>query len=326
MSATHLRRSKPVLAFTCGDPAGVGPEAVVSALRSGRLKKICEPLLVGEASVWKRAGWRPRLAAVLDTGFGLEAPPFGKTTREGGRASFAALRLAARLAGRGLVSGLVTAPISKEAWALAGVPYPDHTEYLRAATGSPGAQMILGSPGKRLWCVIVTRHIPLNRVSAALSVAKILAAAQELRGALRRLGIRRPRLGLCAFNPHAGEAGLIGDEERRVLIPAARSAGLRGLTLEGPIAADAAWRRHAEGEFDGLVALYHDQAMIALKAAAGLGVVNWTAGLPFIRTSPGHGTAFDIAGRGKADCLATVAAAELAVRLHDPSGRAKRSP
>ena len=183
--------------------------------------------------------------------------------------------------------------------------------------------MILAAPQKGLWCVLATRHIPLARVPGALTQAGILSAARALSGALRRVGMRRPRLVLCGLNPHAGEGGLLGLEEKRVLEPAVRSARRSGLALSGPMPADAAWRRHVAGGCDGLVCLYHDQAMIGLKAAAGLGVVNWTVGLPFVRVSPGHGTAFDVAGRGRADASATAAAAALAVSL---CGREKRPP
>ncbi|MDD5628426.1 MAG: 4-hydroxythreonine-4-phosphate dehydrogenase PdxA [Elusimicrobia bacterium] len=308
------RRSRPVLAFTSGDPSGIGPEAVLGALRGGSLARACRPVLVGEASVWHRAGWRPGAIPLRDTGLGLRPPAYGRADAAGGAMSFAAVAEAVRLAARGLADAVVTAPISKEAWALAGVPYRDHTEYLRSATGAD-AQMILAAPQRGLWCVLATRHIPLAGVPSALSGAKVLSAARVLWEALRKTGVKRPRLVLCGLNPHAGEGGLLGHEERRVLIPAVRSARRAGVDLSGPLPADAAWRHHAAGGCYGLVCLYHDQAMIGLKAAAGLGVVNWTAGLPFVRVSPGHGTGPDIAGRGLADPSATLEASSLAVRL-----------
>jgi 4-hydroxythreonine-4-phosphate dehydrogenase len=209
---------------------------------------------------------------------------------------------------------MVTAPISKEAWSLAGVPYRDHTEYLRSVTGAD-AQMILAAPHRKLWCVLATRHVPLARVPGALSPTVVLAAARTLDKALRQVGLRNPKLVLCALNPHAGESGLLGGEERRVLVPAVRLARRAGLDLSGPMPADAAWRLHVGGGCDGLVCLYHDQAMIGLKAVAGLGVVNWTAGLPFVRVSPGHGTAMDAAGRRRADSSSMIEAVLLTIRL-----------
>ncbi|MDD5656072.1 MAG: 4-hydroxythreonine-4-phosphate dehydrogenase PdxA, partial [Elusimicrobia bacterium] len=214
---------------------------------------------------------------------------------------------------RGLVDAVVTAPISKQAWRLAGVAWRDHTEYLRERTGADG-QMILAAPERRLWCVLATRHVPFSRVASLLNTDKIISAARSLDRALRRIGKNRPRLVLCALNPHAGENGLLGGEEKSVLLPAAAAARRLGLALAGPSPADAAWRLHARGGCDGLVCLYHDQALIGLKAAAGLSLVNWTEGLPFIRVSPGHGTAFDLAGKGAADASGTIAAARLAAR------------
>lgn len=249
-----------------------------------------------------------------DTGLGLKPPPLGRITARGGAASFVAVAAAVRLAARGLVDAVVTAPISKEAWRLGRVPYRDHTEYLRSVTGSD-AQMILAAPRQGLWCVLVTRHVPLAGVPGAVTVSRVLAAARALQEGLQRTGLRRPRLVLCGLNPHAGENGLLGREESRVLTPAARLARSRGLALFGPLPADAAWRLHVKGGCDGLVCLYHDQALIGLKAAAGLGVVNWTAGLPFVRVSPGHGTAFDAAGKGQVDPAGVVAATRLALQL-----------
>ncbi|MCX5796358.1 MAG: 4-hydroxythreonine-4-phosphate dehydrogenase PdxA [Elusimicrobia bacterium] len=286
----------------------------MAALRRGRLVRLCRPLLVGETAVWRRAGWRPGAIPVWDTGRGLKAPAYGRVSAAGGALSFAAVAAAVRLAARGLVDAVVTAPINKAAWSLAGVPYHDHTEYLRAVTGAD-AQMILAAPQLKLWCVLATRHVPLARVPSALSPANVLSAARVLSDSLRATGLKRPRLVLCGLNPHAGEGGLLGREEQTLLVPAVRRARRAGLTLSGPLPADAAWRLHVEGGCDGLVCLYHDQAMIGLKAAAGLGVINWTAGLPFVRVSPGHGTAMDIAGMNRADATATIEAAKLAAKL-----------
>ncbi|MDE2040136.1 MAG: 4-hydroxythreonine-4-phosphate dehydrogenase PdxA [Elusimicrobia bacterium] len=300
--------------FSCGDPAGIGPRAVVLALRAPGLRAACRPLLLGHRAVWRRAGWTSDLAELAEPGGRAVAPPWGKPSARGGRLSFSALELALRLLGRGMADGLVTAPISKKSWALAGVPDRDHTGWLSRETGRD-VQMILGAPRRRLWTVLATRHVPLSRVSALLTTPLVSGAALSLRRALAELGFARPRLGLCAFNPHAGEDGLLGVEESRVLLSAVRRAKAAGTRLEGPIAADTAWRWHREGRLDGLVSLYHDQALIPLKIAAGLAIVNWTEGLPFPRTSPGHGTGFDLAGRGEPDAAATLEAALLAARL-----------
>lgn len=311
MSATS-RRSK-VLALTCGDPAGVGPRAALAAARA--LPRGVEPLFVGEAAVWARAGRRPADGPLLDTRLGLPAPRPGRPTAAGGALSAAAFEAALTLAARGLADAVVTMPVSKDAWAKAGYPWRDHTARLAAFCGTPEAEMILGVPSKKLWCAIVTRHVPLKEVAGRLSARGVLSCARELDGSLRRLGVRSPRLALCGLNPHAGEGGLIGSEEARALAPAAARARREGLRLDGPLPADSAWRLHAEGAYDGLVCLYHDQALIPLKALGGLSGVNWTAGIPFIRVSPAHGTAYDAAAAGSFDPAAAIESARLAARL-----------
>ncbi len=224
--------------------------------------------------------------------------------------SAASFEEALRLVARGLAGGVVTAPISKTSWSQADYPWRDHTERLADFAGKPDAQMVLGVPSRGLWCVIATRHIPLREVPGKLNARSITACAEALGEALRRLGRTKPRLALCGLNPHAGEGGLIGTEELSLLAPLARR-----LKLDGPLPADSAWRLHAEGVYDGLVCLYHDQALIPLKALGGLSGVNWTVGIPFVRTSPAHGTAYDAAAAGRLDPAAAIESARLAARL-----------
>jgi 4-hydroxythreonine-4-phosphate dehydrogenase len=242
--------------------------------------------------------------------------------------SYLAVLEAVRLCARGLASGIVTAPVSKEAWHMAGAPHLDHTELLKERTGSKNVAMLLCAHAPRLsgaWAarkeydlraagslraVLATRHVPLSRVPSLLRYEGIRDAAVITDKALREdLGIRSPHLALLALNPHGGESGLLGREEERILKPAAIRLRKEGLRLEGPLPADAAWAAHRAGRFDALIALYHDQALIPLKLAAGYAIVNWTLGLPIVRTSPGHGTAYDIAGQGKADPSGMIAAA-----------------
>lgn len=308
MSAISRRPSK-TLAFTCGDPAGVGPRGALASLRAGALPAGVTPVLVGETSVWRRAGWRPSDGPIRDTGLGLAAPRAGRPTPAGGRISAASFEEALSLVARGLVGGVVTAPISKTSWSEAGYPWRDHTERLADFAGKPDAQMVLGVPSRGLWCAIATRHIALKEVPRALNARAIAACAETLAEALRKLGKKKPRLALCALNPHAGEHGLIGTEEQGLLAPLARR-----LKLEGPLPADSAWRLHVEGAYDGLVCLYHDQALIPLKALGGLAGVNWTVGIPFVRTSPAHGTAYEAAAAGRLDPAAAIESARLAAR------------
>ena len=315
MSAISRRTSSATLAFTCGDPAGVGPRAALAAVRAGALPRGVAPLFVGERSVWARAGWRAADGPVFDTRLGLKASVPGRPDAEGGRVSAAAFEASLTLAARGLAAGIVTGPIAKDGWASAGYGFRDHTERLALCGGDGTAEMILGVPSKGLWCVLATRHLPLRDAVKTLDADAVKSSARALDASLRRLGVKRPRLALCGLNPHAGEGGLLGGEEKSILAPAAAALRREGLSLEGPLPADSAWRLHIAGAYDGLVCLYHDQALIPLKAAGGLSGVNWTVGIPFARTSPAHGTAWDAARSGRVDASATIEAARLAARL-----------
>lgn len=288
----------------------MGPRAALASVRAGALGRGVSPVFVGERAVWIKAGWRPSDGPVRDTALGLPAPRPGRPDPACGTISAASFEESLNLIARGLAGGVVTAPISKSGWSQAGYPWRDHTERLAAFAGRPDAQMVLGVPSQNLWCATATRHLPLREVARRLKAGDVAACARDLAAALRLLGRRAPRLALCALNPHAGEDGLIGTEERDFLAPLAKR-----LRIAGPLPADSAWRLHAEGEYDGLVCLYHDQALIPLKALGGLAGVNWTAGLPFVRTSPAHGTAYDAAAAGRLDPAAAVESARLASRL-----------
>ena len=279
-------------------------------MRAGALARGVTPVFVGDAAVWRAAGWRSADGPVHDTRLGLRVPAPGRPTVDGGRLSAASFEAALTLCARGVAGGLVTAPVSKEGWRAAGYPWTDHTGRLADFAGRPDAQMVLGVPSLGLWCAIATRHLPLKEVARELGSRGVTGCAAALREALRLLGRRSPKVALCALNPHAGEGGMLGTEERDWLAPLARR-----LKLGGPLPADSAWRLHAKGEYDGLVCLYHDQALIPLKALGGLAGVNWTLGLPFVRTSPAHGTAYDAAAAGKIDPAAAVESARLAARL-----------
>lgn len=313
MSATS-RRAPKLLAFSSGDPAGVGPRAVLAALRAGALPRGFSPVLVGAREVWRRAGWRAADGPIRDPGVFGSVPRAGCPTVDGGRLSAASFEESVRLAARGLVAGIVTAPIAKDFWSAAGYPWKDHTERLAALAGGD-AEMVLGVPSKNLWCALATRHLPLKEAARTVGRREVASAARALGAALRRLGIARPRLALCALNPHAGEGGLIGGEELANLAPAAASLRRQGLRLDGPLPADSAWRLHVDGVYDGVVCLYHDQALIPLKVLGGLSGVNWTVGLPFVRVSPAHGTGWEASRTGLIDPSATFEAARLAARL-----------
>ena len=215
------------------------------------------------------------------------------------------------------VAAVVTGPISKESLHLAGIPFPGHTEMLQALAGAPQVEMLMASgPLKAL---LITRHIPLKSVPGRLSIPGIVESVRLADRYLRRYLGRRPRWAVCGLNPHAGDNGILGDEEKRIVAPAVRRLAVAGLSVRGPLPADTAWSQHAAGRYDACACLYHDQGMIPLKALHPEKLVNITVGLPFARTSPGHGTAFDL-GLGRrpwsgADPSATIEAARLAVAL-----------
>lgn len=314
---------KPIIAITAGDPAGIGPEIVAKALRFPGVLRRCRPLVIGDLEALRAAGFKAKTVPVLDVPVSGRIET-GRIRASHGMAAFKAVRLAARLIARGKVSALVTAPVSKQAWKEAKIPFKGHTEFFQSELGlPPPAMMFMGRApsGRTLRASLVTGHLPLSQVSGRLSVRSVTEAALLTEEALRRLGISKPRIGLCAFNPHAGESGLLGLEEIKVLRPGLeRLKKISRSRWQGPLPADWAWQSHVQGELDALVCLYHDQALMPLKAAAG-SLVHWTLGLPFVRTSPAHGTAFDIAGRGAADPSSMIEAILWAAKLAKSSNR-----
>lgn len=329
---------KPLLAITMGDPAGIGPEIVVKALGSGRLWRACRPVVVGRRPVLEAAARRLRAKVVFDTA-GARLPPtatghcplvetgperdplpsLGRPSAAGGRAALEAVSEAICLALDGRVAGIVTAPISKEAIRAAGCPFPGHTELLAAFTGAHRyAMMLVGGP---LRVSLATIHEPLARVPSLITGKLVRETIQLTWEAVRDLGLKQPRIAVCGLNPHAGESGLMGREERRVIVPAVRAMAAKGIPVSGPFPADTVFHRAARGEFAAVVAMYHDQGLGPLKTLAFDTGVNVTLGLPIVRTSVDHGTAFDIAGTGVASPESLLAAVELAATLARHRGR-----
>jgi len=305
--------STPRIAITLGDPRGIGPEIVARAL--------AEPLAADVTVIGAedQIAWVPAARRISVGAWGA-----GSGERIGNGASAAverargaragqltghAVERAARLALEGEVDAIVTGPAHKHALHLAGFPYPGHTEWLGHLAGDVDTVMMLAAD--RLRVVLVTTHVALRDVPALLTIERVVRTGRITERALRELfGLAEPRLALCALNPHAGESGLFGDEEERVLRPAAEQLG-----AAGPLSADTVFVRALAGEFDAVLAPYHDVGMTAIKVAAFGRGVNVTLGLPFVRTSPDHGTAFDIAGQGKADAGSMRVAIELATTL-----------
>ena len=284
---------KPRIAITAGDPAGIGPEIAAKAAADARVLSVCEPVIYGPRSV---------------QGF----PP-GILSADAGRAAYDAIREAVGDARRGGVAGIATAPVNKLAFAAAGLPWKGHTDLLAHLTGSPRVAMMFWS--EPLKVVLATVHVPLAEVPRMITTDLLHGIIDLTAGELPRFGVPAPRLALAGLNPHAGESGLLGDEDDRVLKPAVEAATRRGVNIAGPYPGDTVFVRASRGEFDAVIACYHDQGLIPVKLLAFGESVNVTLGLPIVRTSVDHGTAFDIAGKGVADPSSMIAATLLAARL-----------
>ncbi|MCC6347278.1 MAG: 4-hydroxythreonine-4-phosphate dehydrogenase PdxA [Nitrospirales bacterium] len=305
------------IAVTLGDPAGIGPEIVLKALLSEEVRETCTPVLVGDRAVLDEAADRLGLTAalggaeVLDLGM-VGQRGFAKNvpTAEGGRACAAYIERAVELALRGEVDAVVTAPLSKEALKKAGLPWPGHTEMLAELTGTRDyAMMLVGEP---LRVILVTIHTALGNVPALITRERVLRTITLAGRACAMMGIAGPRIAVAGLNPHAGEAGIFGTEEQDAIAPAVREAQAAGLPVSGPFPADALFHRAYRGDFDIVVCMYHDQGLIPLKMVAFDRGVNVTVGLPIIRTSPDHGTAYDIAWKGEANPSSMIAALRMA--------------
>lgn len=289
-------RGKPRIGITVGDPAGIGPEIAVHAALDSSVLALCEPVLYGPSTV-------------------DELVPFsaGQVSAEAGRAAYDAIVRAVADAQAGTIAALATAPINKEAFAAAGLPWKGHTDLLAHLTGSRRGVMMFHSDALRV--VLATVHIPLADVSRTLTQALIEELVELTARELPRFGINAPRIGVAGLNPHAGENGLLGQEDETVLRPAVAACASRGINVSGPFPADTIFVRALRDGFDVVIACYHDQGLIPVKMAAFGKAVNVTLGLPIIRTSVDHGTAFDIVGTGMADPSSMIEAVKLAAKL-----------
>jgi 4-hydroxythreonine-4-phosphate dehydrogenase len=284
---------KPRIAITVGDPAGIGPEVAARAANDPRVLAVCEPIVYSPPD-------------------GSHFTP-GVLSGDAGRAAYDVIVRAVTDAMEGAVDGIATAPVNKEAFKLAGLKWAGHTDLLAHLTGARCVAMMFYSD--RLIVVLATVHIPLAEVSAALTLERVQATIALTADALPRFTKVPPRIAVAGLNPHAGEHGLFGSEEARVIAPAIAVCRARGIDVSGPYPADTVFVRATRGEFDAIVACYHDQGLIPVKLLAFGQAVNVTLGLPIVRTSVDHGTAFDIAGKGVADPESMIAAVRLAARL-----------
>jgi 4-hydroxythreonine-4-phosphate dehydrogenase len=284
---------KPRVAITSGDPSGIGPEVAAKAAADARVLEACEPIVYGPPD-------------------GKRFTP-GALSAEAGRAAYDIIVRAVEDAQRGVVQGIATAPVNKEAFRLAGLPWNGHTDLLGHLTGSSDVAMMFYSEALRV--VLATVHIPLADVPRALTQASLEATIALTARELPRFGIRAPRIAVAGLNPHAGEHGLFGREEETAIAPAIEACRGRGVDVSGPYPGDTVFVRARRGDFDVVIACYHDQGLIPVKLVAFGQAVNVTLGLPIVRTSVDHGTAFDIAGQGVADPESMIAAVLLAAEL-----------
>ncbi len=318
------------LVLSTGDPAGIGPEV---SLKTALAVEDCRFLLVGHKRVLDRHAEKcglsfeaPRVArpeeappdarvcVIEETRWPAPAAMMGQVVSSCGAASVEYARLGARIVQDGRAEALVTAPISKEAVALAGLSYPGHTELLGERCGVRKPVMMLVGGGLRV--AMVTAHVSLREVPDLLSTERIMGVARVVcKGLKADFGITQPRLGILGLNPHASDGGRFGEEDKKLIAPAVTTLQSEGVKASGPLVPDVAFWRMRKGEFDVLVCMYHDQGSVALKTVAFDSGVNVTLGLPIVRTSPDHGTAFDIAGKGEADPSSMMAAVALALEI-----------
>ena len=331
MNKTGRAARSPTIGITMGDPAGVGPEIVVKALGSRKVRSLCRAVVIGRPEVLEAASrsldstrrFEPisdpsrktanRTSPLVEAGGFLADLRHGRPRAAGGRAAVAAIEKGVKLALAGDIDGIVTAPISKEGIRRGGSPFPGHTEMLASLTGAESYAMMLVGGGLRV--SLATIHIPLREVPRALETAGIRRVIDLTWQALGDFGAADAKIAVCGLNPHAGEAGIMGDEDRLLIAPAVRAAARKGIPVSGPWPADTIFHRAARGEFGAVVAMYHDQGLIPLKTLAFDTGVNLTLGLPIIRTSVDHGTACDIAGKGIANPASLIAAIEIAAAM-----------
>jgi 4-phospho-D-threonate 3-dehydrogenase / 4-phospho-D-erythronate 3-dehydrogenase len=330
--------SKPGIAITMGDAAGVGPEVVVKALAGAAAALPFRPFVVGDAARLRRAveltgaqlhvnavgslaeaAWKPGVVDCLDLANIPADLPFGRLSPVAGEGAYQYIEVATRLAAERQVDAICTAPLNKEALHAAGHKYPGHTELLAELTGTPEVSMLLSAPKLRV--IHVTTHIGLTDAVARIEPGLVERTIRRGHATLVAAGVAEPRIAVCGINPHAGENGLFGHgEEEEKVVPAIETVRAAGIDAQGPLPADTVFFRAVRGDFDLVVAMYHDQGHGPVKVLGLDAGVNITVGLPVIRTSVDHGTAFDIAGTGRADEASMVEALRQAVELAPSRG------
>ena len=324
---------RPTVGITMGDPAGIGPEVSIKSLMRSEIYTLCKPVLIGDLNLLKEtadhlglkvefkvlssprdAQGRFGVIEVIDLkNVNLDDLRIGEVSAEAGRASLEYIERAVEYALKGELDAIVTAPINKEAIRMAGCKYVGHTELIGALAGVKEPLTMFWVQGVRIF--FLTRHLPLIEAIRAVKKSRIVEIVLRMEREMRRMGIERPRIAVAALNPHASDGGLIGDEEEKEIKPAVDELREVGIDVYGPIPADSVFHQALEGKYDAVLSLYHDQGHIAAKTRDFYGTVSVTLGLPFVRTSVDHGTAFDIAGRGVANPRSMEEAIKLAAKL-----------
>ena len=333
----------PIIGITMGDPAGIGGEVIIKSLKQNSVRSQFRPIIIGDANYLKfllkkfpisskivvidkiqsRNSLPSDAISVVDMkNLGGRKIKFGICDAEYGKASYEYVIEGIKLASSGIVDALVTAPINKESFFKAGIHYAGHTELLAHVTKTTKFAMML--VGGNLRVVLVTRHIPLKNVAKELTKDKVLTAIELAHEAGRYFNISKPKVVVCGLNPHGGEGGVIGKEEIETIIPAIEKSKKAGINVTGPYASDTIFHKAFKGQYDFVVAMYHDQGLIPLKTLYFDEGVNVTLGLPFIRTSPDHGTAYDIAGKGIASSKSMEGAIKLAIKMSRIQKRDKK--
>jgi 4-hydroxythreonine-4-phosphate dehydrogenase len=324
------------VAITMGDAAGIGPEIVLKTLANAQVMGDCPAFVIGDAGILARDAARlgcdlkirliqtpdqhqpkPGVLDVLATSHLPSSLPHGQVNAAAGAAAYRAISAGIACAMQGQISALCTAPINKEALAAAQVPYPGHTEMLASLSGTADCGMLLVNP--QLRTMLVTVHCSLAEATQLISTQLELRIIRLAHRTLQQFGINQPRIAVAGINPHAGEGGLFGREELDIIAPAITQARAEGLCVTGPLPGDTVFMHAMQGRYDIVVAQYHDQGLIPIKLLGVDSGVNITAGLPFVRTSPDHGTAFDIAGLGVADPASLLTALRMAHQLAQQS-------
>ena len=326
--------SSPCIAITMGDPAGIGPEIIVKALGEQKVFDQSCPLVLGDESIlshtihWMNAPviikkitspnegeYKPGILNLIPvTELSPDEIAIGRPQRKAGEAAYRYIEQGVKMAQGESVAALVTAPLSKGALNAAGHPFPGHTELLAAMTGTEDQVMMLA--GSRLRVALVTTHLPLRKVPTALTTERIKRTIVITFQWLQEyMGVKDPKLAVAALNPHAGEGGLFGSEEEEIIAPAIKECHQEGITADGPLPPDSLFFHAASGKYDAVVSMYHDQGLIPLKLLHFRDAVNITLGLPIIRTSVDHGTAYDIAGQGVADPTSLINAILMASKM-----------